>query len=134
MKTKNIQFEYYNLKQCTFSWPLLKFISLWLEEHYFIAQQEEIQWQFATKLNSYFTYQTPDSAEKFTETRQKKDSNVMRSTNTVTWSTADNGPHISRTLSTVLLENNTCNLSHHLRTPQVRKNHWCLRIEYRGWV
>jgi hypothetical protein len=74
------------------------------------------------KLNSYFTYQTPDSAEKFTRTRQKKDLDVMRSTDMVTQSTANNGPHISRILSTVLLENNKCKISHHLRTPQVRRN------------
>jgi hypothetical protein len=57
-----------------------KVISLWLEEtllHSTARRRNNDNLQ--PKLNSYFTYQTPDSAEKFTETKQKKDLDVMRS-------------------------------------------------------
>ena len=47
-------------------------ILLWLEEillHSTARRRTNDNLQ--PKLNSYFTYQTPDSAEKFTETKQK---------------------------------------------------------------
>jgi hypothetical protein len=52
---------------------ILKVISLWLEEallHSTARRRNNDNLQ--PKLNSYFTYQTPDSAEKFTETKQKR--------------------------------------------------------------
>jgi hypothetical protein len=48
-------------------------ILLWLEEillHSTARRRTNDNLQ--PKLNSYFTYQTPDSAEKLTETRQKR--------------------------------------------------------------
>jgi hypothetical protein len=103
---------------------ILKVISLWSEETllHSTARRRNND-NFQPKLKSYFTYQTPDSAGKFAETKQNKGlacdeiygySNLR--------SSANNGPHISWTLSTVKLENITCNLSHHLRKPQVRKS------------
>jgi hypothetical protein len=50
-----------------------KVISLWLEEtllHSTARRRNNHNLQ--PRLNSYFTYQTPDSAEKFTETKQNK--------------------------------------------------------------
>ncbi len=58
----------------------LKVISLWLEEtllHSTARRRNNDNLQ--PELNSYFTYQSLDSAEKFTDTRQKKDLVVMRS-------------------------------------------------------
>ena len=101
-----------------------KVISLWLEETLLhSAARKRNNDNLQPTLSNYFTYQTPDSAGKFAETKQNKGlacdeiygySNLR--------SSANNGPHISWTLSTVKLENITCNLSHHLRKPQVRKS------------
>ncbi len=50
-----------------------KVISLWFEETllYSTASKRNND-NLQPKLNNYFTYQTPDSAENFTETKQKK--------------------------------------------------------------
>jgi hypothetical protein len=51
---------------------ILKIISLWLEETLLHSSpRRRNNDNLQPKLNSYFTYQTPDSAEKFTETKIK---------------------------------------------------------------
>jgi hypothetical protein len=75
----------YNNKMHAANKTTLKVTSLWLEEtllHSTASRRKNDN--LRPKLNSYFTYQTPDSTDKFTETRQNKDSYVMRSTDIVT--------------------------------------------------
>ncbi len=64
---------------------ITKLISLWLEEtllHSTARKRNKDNLQ--PKLNSYFTYQTPDSTAKTHRNKTNKDSDVMRSTDIVT--------------------------------------------------
>jgi hypothetical protein len=74
MKAMKMQSEWISInKMYAAKKPFLKVILLWLKETLLhTSARRRNNENLRPKLNSYFTYQTPDSAEKFTETRQKR--------------------------------------------------------------